>query len=309
MVSGQNFLITLPDTMNNLSSAKQVVSLYRDRISNLVEVDASESLVIQSCHQSLNGEFRLWAGFWEARRTLWNARANSLPQPPVLVLGWHPPEQLQALGATQINLLDWPGATYLQYSHDDKALKRFVGEILKGCMAPVPRALLPTTGDALKLIDEVSHWLNGRLRISQENIKIFEEKAKNKTQLDALAGFLQEIEAVSKEHQDTLGHLHDVLFLLYDSADADKCDLELSPQAFLGTIRAFKTQWKALQRVKGDLRTKAQEQPGVIVPLKALIDDTTRVCGKLEPIILCCEQAKVALQKKQEKKYDYRPAG
>lgn len=225
-----------------------LVITYRCRIEDIAgkEFDVPVNLEVYISHWHATVGYRPWAGFSAA---LENTQADAMQDAlrPTLLFGLYSRCKLPSFPQKQ--LLQWSGAQYLRYDVDDVALKEAVQDCIDGCRNPLPESLQLSTTEMLRVISEVSHWLQGRLRNSEAGLADFKRAATGEQDLHP--AHLRPVPALSSQHRAMLARLWrlDPWLRLNCATPDEMC-------ACRNAISAFEDAWRSLETTRAALCRK-----------------------------------------------------
>jgi len=104
-----------------------------------------------------------------------------------------------------LDLLEWPGAAYLQYGFDKDELCTVVCRIIEGAKAPLPDNLLISPRDVLRIASGIRHWLDNKLKSTYTAMADFRAAAEGDKILHR--SHLEPTQAIDKGHRQMLDRL------------------------------------------------------------------------------------------------------
>ena len=234
-------------------------TLLQDVVKRIVldAIDADVRVVFESHLKS--SQFRRHDGLIDVQQ-LFKASHRSARPVPILVLG---PDRAAAVKRSpELKLLlDWPGATYLPYGFSEPELLATVRQISTAAtQIPLP-AIESASGEssmnadaALRVMSEVRHWLENRLRNTEGALVDFERAARSELQLHR--AYLKPAAAITREHREMLSRLW-AADPFYRTTERCPDGLELLKLEIAG----FQEAWAILETARTALRTTDSPYP------------------------------------------------
>jgi hypothetical protein len=244
-----------------------------DAILAALPAEIAPKPLIMFCDRTEDDEFQRFAGLTSVGRAIAIERPDAYPA--ILLLGLFPKETKNYTSEEKEleALLQWPGIAYLQYGFTREELITKARRAAEGAKTPVPPKLLRTAielvrDDLTRLVEDLHHWLNGRLNNTEGALKGFRNAARGAVELDP--GHLKPLMAISGEHQRVL-----------DRFCKRKAEIErFAPRSggvepMKAAVEQFKEQWEKLEVARAALRSRIGPIP------KELLRD---VVHKLESV-------------------------
>lgn len=234
-----------------------ICQLLTEALSGALPADiAAEPPRLLHCDRDDKGQFVRFAGLARARSELLVEHYRNGPHTAILVFSLFPPEETMA-GSEMTSrlgpLLQWPGLAYLAYGFNRDQLIAAARRVIRGACAPLPAELMPEVGDVLRVMVEVRHWLENRLRNAEGALQNIDSAARGEKPLHR--SYLDPVEAISDEHRDMV----DRLWAQEVPAGHFAPDIGgLRP--LRAAMTAFELQWQALEAARTSMRDAKGEQ-------------------------------------------------
>jgi hypothetical protein len=230
------------------------------------------------CDRDEHGGFARFAGFGIVRRRFVDASQQDKPCQSTLILGLlAAPVRGRSERENELaELLRWPGAVYLQYGFTTDDLVAAARRALEGSNASWRTGILPSAPNVLRIVLEVGHWLENRLRNTQGTSVDFRNAAISGTPLHP--AHLEPMAAISPSHRQML----DQLWELRETAE------RLAPETGGTTplktaITNFEASWETVEVVRAEIRSAgAKECAGLLT--KAVLE-FERACLALKEAV------------------------
>jgi hypothetical protein len=230
------------------------------------------------CDRDKDGLFRRFAGLARVRTQLQQGSQQDGAYPPIFVLGLFPVTvNATSPGEQELAaLLRWPGLAYLSYGFTAEQLVAAARRIAEGAKNPLPPGILPTAADILRVISEVRHWLENRLRNTRGALIDFRSAVRGDMQLHP--AHLLPVAAISSAHRRML----DQLWALDEAAErfVPGNGRIASTKA---TIAEFEAHWQVLEAARAEIRSRDNGES--TIHLAAAVRELENACTALTAAI------------------------
>ena len=253
-------------------------------LSVLVEcvTDAGNFRIFESDHGS-DGLYTRFAGVQAACEMLCGEHDKKPPHPAVLIVGISPLLIKRSCNhssgeASLRALLGWPGAAFMQYGFNKEDLCFAVSRILEGAKEPLPRELLPTLDDILRLTSDIRHWLTNRLNNTNSTLANFRAAANGDVTLHP--SHLEPVEAISRQHRKPLDRLWG-----FDLYIRNMTSSVSGVHPVKESVAQFESYWLALEVARQRYRTKRFEHEADRALAYAVIQELEKVHAAINEVI------------------------
>jgi hypothetical protein len=216
---------------------------------NALQSDSAPPPLIVFCDRDENGTLHRYAGLARVRSKLQDDHQRGSGYPSILLLGLFP----AAMGAILphekelTELLRWPGIAYLPYGFTTEQLIAMARRVAEGATSPLPPGILATPEDIRRVVAEIRHWLENRLRNTKGALIDFRNAARGVTQLHL--AHLEPTAAISQAHRRMLDRLW-----AFDVAIARFAPNAGGLASVKSALGSFESRWQEFEMMRAEIR-------------------------------------------------------